>query len=95
MKIDIKFNSNNHSMNPEFSNSIPAGGGGTDVIVNGEVVPIFNAHEFAKNLPQTVIKKDTWGYYFAAIDIENKVIYLSEQQGEKAAVKPVIIPTEA
>lgn len=72
-----------------------AGIGGTDVIVDGEFVPIFDADEFAKTLPQTVIKKDTWGYYFAAIDIENKVIYLSEQQGEKAAAKPVIIPTEA
>lgn len=37
MKIDVKFNSNNHSMNPEFSSSIPAGDGGTHVTIDGIV----------------------------------------------------------
>lgn len=46
MKIDVKFNSNNHSMNPEFSNSIPMGDGGTNVTIGGEIQKTFAADEY-------------------------------------------------
>ena len=45
MKIDVKFNTNNNTMSPEFSNSIPVGGG-TVVTINGQPQGSFPADEY-------------------------------------------------